>query len=203
MGKHRWELKIFFSFSKLKSWLALHIRSYVDGDVEDRDREQFCWISTGHDCAVGDPGGFKDLSWLSTLGLHNHCVNYNQNKIEDGKAWLRKDETFHSHYDLSFNSKTLKDSEYKKLVKVRRKKVIWLYIMMKLTSFVPESAGYDVRYTIYYIIYINWGASPWWLSSQYCPIRNSEQMTIGKTHPTLQGKIQSYFVQKCIEIRVK
>ena len=30
------------------------------------------------------------------------------------------------------------------------------------------------------------GCVPLWLSSLYCPIRNSDQVTIGKTHPTLQ-----------------
>ena len=33
---------------------------------------------------------------------------------------------------------------------------------------------------------VKWGASSRWSSSNiYCPIRNSDKMTIGKTHPTL------------------
>ena len=42
----------------------------------------------------------------------------------------------------------------------------------------------------FFIIYsvlrwITWYASSRWFSSQYCPKRNSDQMTIGKAHPTL------------------
>ena len=32
---------------------------------------------------------------------------------------------------------------------------------------------------------IKWGVSSRWSSSLYCPMRNSGQMTIGRTHPTL------------------
>ena len=34
---------------------------------------------------------------------------------------------------------------------------------------------------------IKWGASSRWSSSLYCPMRNSDQMAIGKTHPTLEA----------------
>ena len=32
---------------------------------------------------------------------------------------------------------------------------------------------------------LKWGAASRWSSSLYCPMRNSDEMTIGKTHPTL------------------
>ena len=40
---------------------------------------------------------------------------------------------------------------------------------------------------------LKWGASSWWWSSQYSPVRNSGHVTIGKTHPhftklTLYGR---------------
>ena len=34
---------------------------------------------------------------------------------------------------------------------------------------------------------VTWGASYRWSASLYCPMRNSDQMTIGKTHHTLRG----------------
>ena len=36
---------------------------------------------------------------------------------------------------------------------------------------------------------INWSASSWWSSSLYCPMRNSDQITIGMTHPHLSSNI--------------
>ena len=32
---------------------------------------------------------------------------------------------------------------------------------------------------------VKWGASSWWSSSLCCPMRRSDEMTIGKTHPAL------------------
>ena len=37
--------------------------------------------------------------------------------------------------------------------------------------------------------YVKWGASSRWSSSLYCSMRNSDQMTIGNTHPTLSSNI--------------
>ena len=34
--------------------------------------------------------------------------------------------------------------------------------------------------------FVKWSASSWWWSSLYCSMRNSGEMTIGKTRPTLQ-----------------
>ena len=35
---------------------------------------------------------------------------------------------------------------------------------------------------------VKWGASSRWPWSSYCPMRISEDMAIGKTHPTLQDR---------------
>ena len=48
------------------------------------------------------------------------------------------------------------------------------------TSFSIESQDITANLDV-----IKWGASFWWLSSLYCQMRNSEQKTIGKTHPSL------------------
>ena len=45
---------------------------------------------------------------------------------------------------------------------------------------------------------LQWGASSRWWSSLYCPIRNSDEMTIGKLHPTLESSSDWPFFQKNI-----
>ena len=36
---------------------------------------------------------------------------------------------------------------------------------------------------------VNWAAFSRWSSSQYCIMRNSDEMTVGETHPTVSAKI--------------
>ena len=40
---------------------------------------------------------------------------------------------------------------------------------------------------------IKWGASSLWSPSLYWPMRNSEKMTTGKMHPTLDGTVSNWF----------
>ena len=42
-------------------------------------------------------------------------------------------------------------------------------------------------WSLWYGVFLKWGASSWWSSSLYCPMRNSDQITIWKTHPTLDS----------------
>ena len=55
-------------------------------------------------------------------------------------------------------------------------------ILIILSEFESEMSqtGTFVRFTL-----SNCDVSSWWSSSLYCLMRNSDEMTIGKTHPTL------------------
>ena len=46
---------------------------------------------------------------------------------------------------------------------------------------------FTTKYSRYF--QVKWGASSWWSSSLYYPMRNSNEKTIGKTHPTLVSNL--------------
>ena len=45
-----------------------------------------------------------------------------------------------------------------------------------------------------FLLIIKWGAFCRWSSSHYCPMRNSDKMTIGRKHPTLQKPNKIYLM---------
>ena len=49
----------------------------------------------------------------------------------------------------------------------------------------PEKSKKEFSQRKKYVFLIRWGASSRWFSSLYCSMRNSDQMTIPKAHPTL------------------
>ena len=52
-----------------------------------------------------------------------------------------------------------------------------------------------ISHRLYYEIFnLTWGATSRWSSSQYCSMRNSDEKTIGKVHPTLQSRFQIILV---------
>ena len=64
--------------------------------------------------------------------------------------------------------------------------ITWVMFNLK------QSLG--LMYTARYICDVKWGASSRWLSSLYCPMRNSDQMTIGKTRSTLVYTAQNLHI---------
>ena len=42
------------------------------------------------------------------------------------------------------------------------------------------------------IFFLKWDASSRWSLSLYCPMRNSDEMTIAKTHPTLYNELTEF-----------
>ena len=61
--------------------------------------------------------------------------------------------------------------------KLKREMEIDEILALKLVDFILEG--------LFYTKIVKWGVFSRWLSSLYCPKRNSDLMTIGKTHPTL------------------
>ena len=60
----------------------------------------------------------------------------------------------------------------------------WMFVLASRTCYCYERKEIRLRQSYLYSV-LTWGASSLWSSFQYCPMWNSDEMTIGKTHPTL------------------
>ena len=75
---------------------------------------------------------------------------------------------------------------------------VCFYYYVTFYHYVIEIFARQIRVRNYLLLlFFKWGASSQW-SSQYCHKRNSDAMTIGKTHLTLLDVIIANFFKKSI-----